>query len=139
VFVPLSGGKATVRVSSHPSPAFGLQAAQQTSHFGLSGVQALRGEHPSIERELATIGDRGTATAAFDEPNWSMSPGRFPGRSGRETASLFLHEADEPSCVVNRVPAVLRVRAVHGLAMKDDLEIELPVARSRARGRPRAR
>jgi hypothetical protein len=49
--------------------AFGLQAAQQTSHFGLSGVQALRGEHPSIERELATIGDRGTATAAFDEPN----------------------------------------------------------------------
>src|ERR1017187_7997735 len=102
--------------------ALGPEADQQKSYLLFGGTQVLRREHPSVERELATIGDRGTPTATFDEPDRvRRGPDSRRGRS-REAEGFFLHEADERSCIVNRVPAVLGMGAVLGLAVEDDLE-----------------
>ncbi len=70
---------------------------------------------------------RSATAAAFNEPD-RICRRPDPGEGGTgQTSGLVLHQADEGGGVVDGVPAVLGMRAVHGLAVEDDVEVELPV------------
>ncbi len=129
LFLPRNGGKETLRDISQlrPGRPFG-EAPQEASRLLRGGLQVLGGENPSVEGELAPVGDRGAAEPTFDEPDGVC--GRPDARlgHGRETEVLLFHQVHETGRVADGVPAVLGMRAVHCPAVEDDLEVQLPVA-----------